>query len=200
MFLLHYDEQARIFSINGMIDDELAAEFCMRLKMISDLDKGALAGEIPILSGNEYDYIPPEEYIPKKITVFLNSVGGELPAGYACYDAIQLCETELEIIATGQCYSAATFLLLASKNRKCTANTRFMVHRVLVSIDEWSKAKQIKKDVALIEQWVEPMLEIYKTETKYVFDEKDEDYYFFAKEALALGFVKEICTKKGKIE
>lgn len=62
------------------------------------------------------------------INVIINSEGGDVYPALAIYDAIRRCNSEVHILATGYCMSAATIILQAGTVRKATPHCVLMVH------------------------------------------------------------------------
>lgn len=62
------------------------------------------------------------------IRIILNSPGGDVYQGLAIYDAIRRSPCYIEIIATGQCMSAASIILQAADKRILTKHCLVMVH------------------------------------------------------------------------
>ena len=63
-----------------------------------------------------------------KITILLNSEGGDTAQGLAIYDAIKNCISHVEIIVNGECYSVAAWILQAADTRRMMPNSKLMVH------------------------------------------------------------------------
>jgi ATP-dependent Clp protease protease subunit len=64
----------------------------------------------------------------RSIRIILNSPGGDIYQGLAIYDAIKRCQSQVEILATGQCMSAASIILQAADTRTLSPNCLVMVH------------------------------------------------------------------------
>jgi ATP-dependent Clp protease, protease subunit len=62
------------------------------------------------------------------INIVINSEGGDVYPALAIYDAIRRCNSEVHILATGYCMSAATIILQAGTVRKATPHCVLMVH------------------------------------------------------------------------
>jgi len=69
----------------------------------------------------------------KKIEMYINSSGGEVPAGLAIYDTMQLIKPEVHTFCVGKSVSMAAILLAAGANGKRFAlpNSRVMIHQPL---------------------------------------------------------------------
>lgn len=65
----------------------------------------------------------------KPITVYLNSVGGDVRQAMALYDLLSTSNCEIIGIVVGNCYSATPLILQACKKRLATPNSEFMLHQ-----------------------------------------------------------------------
>lgn len=70
------------------------------------------------------------------ISLYISSSGGEINAGLAIYDTMQLVKSDVATICVGQTASTASMLLAggASGKRYCTANSTVMVHQLSSSM------------------------------------------------------------------
>ena len=67
----------------------------------------------------------------EKITMYINSPGGEVNAGFAIYDAMKASPCKIETIGTGLCASMGAFLLSSGDIRKAYPNCEIMIHQPL---------------------------------------------------------------------
>jgi ATP-dependent Clp protease protease subunit len=70
-----------------------------------------------------------------EITFVINSGGGEVDAGFAIYDAINLARNKTVAHCFGMCQSMATILLQACDKRYMSPNCRFMIHNGSLEMD-----------------------------------------------------------------
>jgi len=65
------------------------------------------------------------------ISIYINSGGGSVDAGFAIYDMIRFISAPVQCIANGLCASAAVVILLAAAKeaRLSLPNSRFMIHQ-----------------------------------------------------------------------
>ncbi|AIC63905.1 ATP-dependent Clp protease proteolytic subunit precursor [Candidatus Hodgkinia cicadicola] len=70
------------------------------------------------------------------ISMYLSSPGGEINAGLAIYDTMQLIKPDVVTICVGQTASTASMLLASGTRgkRHCTANSTVMVHQLSSSM------------------------------------------------------------------
>ncbi|MER7515560.1 ATP-dependent Clp protease proteolytic subunit [Streptomyces sp. NPDC126499] len=66
----------------------------------------------------------------RPVTLYVNSLGGSLPAGMAIYDTMQHIRSDVITIGLGYCASMAQFLVAAGTpgKRYALPNTRMMLH------------------------------------------------------------------------
>lgn len=64
----------------------------------------------------------------KKVTLNINSNGGDVTAGLAMYDLVAALDVPTECVVAGMCASAATYPALACDTVRMTKNSTFMVH------------------------------------------------------------------------
>ncbi len=69
----------------------------------------------------------------KEIEMYINSPGGEVPAGLAVYDTMQLIRPDIKTFCVGKSVSMAALLLTAGTKGKRSAlpNSRVMIHQPL---------------------------------------------------------------------
>lgn len=72
------------------------------------------------------------------IVITLMSYGGDILFGIGLYDQIKASTKPITIIAQGVCMSIAVTILQAATNRFARANTLFMVHPSISSLEERS--------------------------------------------------------------
>lgn len=99
----------RIIVITGEINDDLAHIVLSELLYLS-----AISSE-------------------DKITIYINSPGGNVTSGFAIYDAMKACKCPIETIGAGICASMGAFLLSAGSKgyRKAYSNCEIMIHQPL---------------------------------------------------------------------
>ena len=93
------------------------------------------------------------------IIVHMHSIGGVWNDGMAIYDAIQLCQSHVTIIAYGQAESMSSIILQAADNRVMTPNSYFMCH--FGSSGYSGNYLDVQKGAAFEKRQTEKMLDIY---------------------------------------
>src|SRR4030042_1659888 len=78
-------------------------------------------------------FYPQSEEPEKKIEIYINSPGGEVPAGLAIYDTMQIIKPEVHTFCVGKSVSMAAVLLaaVAKGKRFALPNSRVMTHQPL---------------------------------------------------------------------
>jgi ATP-dependent Clp protease protease subunit len=132
------------------------------------------------------------------INLYLNSPGGDIPAGMAIYDTMQFVQCDVATYCTGSAASMAALLLAAGSKGKRFAlpHARIMIHQ------PWGQVQGTAADLSI---HAEEMLYLRgrtnallakhtgKTDAQLEKD-ADRDYYMSAEEALAYGLVDEVVT------
>ncbi len=141
----------------------------------------------------------------KSISVYLNSPGGSVNAGFAIYDAIRFIKPDVKIICTGLCASIATIILQApeKKNRLTMPNCEFMIHQPLIqggvtgsvssieiTADEIVKTRS-KLNKILSEETGQPLEKIEK--------DCDRDFWMNANHAVEYGLVHKVIENKSSL-
>ncbi len=134
-----------------------------------------------------------------QINVVLNCEGGCVSNGFAIYDAIKLCDNEVEIKVLGSAMSMATIIVQAGDKRVMSANSRMMIHRGEIAVgDHVTNVKRAVKESDKLETM---MMNIYfekikeaKPDFKKAQLQKmmDFDTYISADKCLELGLIDEI--------
>lgn len=111
------------------------------------------------------------------------------------YDAIAR-HGAVEVVATGQCGSAAMLLLLAAKQRLATPNTIFLAHAIEMELDE-QDAAAVDRIVALpgrtidVRQAAENAASLQRTPAILELENLPQGT-FDAESALTLGIIHEV--------
>ncbi len=137
------------------------------------------------------------------ITLYINSPGGDVEAGYAIYDTIRFISAPVTCVGMGLVASAATlvFLSVPKDKRLSLPNTSYLIHQPLsgmkgVEIEIQIHAKQLEK---LKAQLNEVIAEATGKPVEEVTRDTERDYWLDAKEALAYNIVGRIINKKAEI-
>lgn len=131
-----------------------------------------------------------------KITIYINSPGGEVNSGFAIFDTIRYIKSEVVIIGCGLVASAAALILLAveKKNRLAFPHSQYLIHQPLsgrqgVATDILIHAKEVEKLKLAINM-------IIAKETNKSLEEvashTERDYWLTAPEAVEYNLVDKI--------
>ena len=64
----------------------------------------------------------------KEITLYINSLGGDVISGLAVYDFIRLMKSPVKTVCTGTAASMGAILFLAGTTRQMLPHTRLLIH------------------------------------------------------------------------
>ncbi len=87
----------------------------------SDVDDASVFELVTILHSME-------EYA--KITIFINSSGGDLHSGLCAFDHLSTCKAHITTVADGLCASSATLILFGGDTRLMMPNARILIHQL----------------------------------------------------------------------
>lgn len=136
----------------------------------------------------------------KDISIYINSPGGSVYAGYGIYDTMQFISSNVSTICTGIAASMAAVLLVAGSEKKRFALThsRVMIHQPLGGVQGQASDIEITaREIAKVKQ--ELFSIISKHSGKPVEDvarDSDRDFWMTASEAKEYGMVDDVLIKK----
>lgn len=135
----------------------------------------------------------------KDITIYINSPGGEVSAGWAIYDAMQYVKCDVSTVCVGICASFAAILLAAGKKDKryILPHSRVMLHQphggargqatdIEISTKEMLKMKELGNEI--IAKHTGHSVEKVKSDL-------ERDFYLGAQEAIAYGIVDKVVER-----
>ena len=136
----------------------------------------------------------------KDISLYINSPGGSVSAGWAIYDTMQYIKCDIETICIGMAASMGSFLLTGGTKGKRLAlpNSEIMIHQPLggaqgqateiqIAADHILKTRQ-KLNQILAENTGQP-LDVIKIDT-------ERDNFMTAQEAKEYGLIDEVITRR----
>ena len=129
----------------------------------------------------------------RKIDIRINSVGGEVFAGIAIYNALKSSKADISIYIDGVAASIAAVIALCGKPLYMSRHARLMLHRVQGG--EYGTAKQLRDAAQMIEELEGSLAKMVAARCRTTpesvaeryFDGKD--HWLSAKEALDMGLV-----------
>lgn len=134
------------------------------------------------------------------ISLYINSPGGDVSAGWAIMDTMQYIKPNVSTIGMGLVASMASVLLAAGEKGKrfVLPNTQVMIHQPssgtegkVTDMEIYLKEVQYTKK-ALIKQ----MMEFTGRKEKEVFDAMERDNWMQADEAKKFGLIDGVLTRK----
>ncbi|WP_422104019.1 ClpP family protease [Winogradskyella sp.] len=135
----------------------------------------------------------------KDISLYINSPGGSVYAGFGIYDTMQYISPDVATICTGMAASMGSVLLCAGAKGKRSAlkHSRVMIHQTS------SGAQGTAKDIEIsVKQVLKVQNELFQiladhsdNDLEKIRELSDRDYWMTAKEAKELGFIDEILLK-----
>ncbi len=158
---------------------------------INDVTANLVVAQLLFLEGEDPD---------KEISLYINSPGGSITAGFAIYDTMQYIKAPVSTICVGMAASMGAFLFAAGEKGKRFAlpNSEIMIHQPLggtrgqavdikIHTDRILKMKD-KLNKILSERTGQPLDRIEK--------DTDRDNFMSAEEAKAYGLVDEIIASR----
>lgn len=136
----------------------------------------------------------------KDISIYINSPGGSVYAGYGIYDTMQFIGCDVSTICTGMAASFAAVLLVAGTKGKRMAlpHSRVMIHQPLGGVQ--GQASDIEITAREIGKVKKELYAIISSHSGKPYEEverdSDRDYWMTAEEAKAYGMVDEILVRK----
>ncbi|WHZ59232.1 ATP-dependent Clp endopeptidase proteolytic subunit ClpP [Metabacillus hrfriensis] len=136
----------------------------------------------------------------KDISIYINSPGGSITAGFAIFDTMQYIKPDVRTICTGMAASFGAMLLLAGTKGKRFAlpNSEIMIHQPLGGAR--GQATEIEISARRILKLREHINKIIAERTgqsiEKVARDSDRDYYMSAAEAKEYGIIDEIIVSR----
>ncbi len=140
----------------------------------------------------------------KDISLYINSPGGSVTAGFAIYDTIQHIRADVNTICLGQAASMGAFLLSAGTKGKRMAlpHSRILIHQPLGGAQ--GQATDIEIQAAEINRMKKILNEILANNTgqtlKKIEKDTDRDYIMDAEAGVAYGMVDRVITKVEEVK
>lgn len=135
----------------------------------------------------------------RDITMYINSPGGGVYAGYGIIDTMQFIDSPVRTVCTGMAASMGAMLLMCGEKGKRAAlpHSRVMIHQPLGGAS--GQASDIEITAREIGKLKSELYEIISTQSGQPIDkviqDADRDYWMTAPEALAYGLIDEVIKK-----
>ncbi len=137
------------------------------------------------------------------ITLYINSPGGSVSAGFAIYDTMQYVTCDVATVCVGQAASMGAFLLAAGTKGKRFAlpHSRIMIHQPMGGTQ--GQASDIEIQAKELLRLKKELNRIFSTNTgkpiEQISRDTERDYYMSADEAAAYGIIDKVVTKPGAV-
>jgi len=136
----------------------------------------------------------------KDISIYINSPGGSVYAGYGIYDTMQFITSNISTICTGVAASMAAVLLVAGAKGKRSAlpHSRVMIHQPLGGVQGQASDIEITaREIAKVKQELYTIISKHSGKSvEEVARDSDRDFWMTATEAKEYGMVDEVLVKK----
>lgn len=171
---------SRTIIISGQVDSELAQKVLQQLVLL--------------------DYDDPKA----RITVLINSPGGEVFSGFAIYDALRFISAPVVTVVTGLAASMGSIIALAPDKgqRYSLPNAKFLIHQPLMTGFQ-GRASDLEIQATEILRDRERIIQIYADNTGKPVEEVaadiDRDKWLTAQQALDYGLIEHIISKRSEL-
>jgi ATP-dependent Clp protease protease subunit len=140
----------------------------------------------------------------KDIEMYINSPGGEVPAGLAIYDTMQLIKPDIKTFCVGKSVSMAAVLLAAGTKgkRRALPNSRVMIHQPLGgTYGQVSDVDIFTKELVRTRDSINEIM-AYHTgqDVETIKRDTERDRWMSADEAKAYGLVDEVLSMPAATE
>lgn len=138
----------------------------------------------------------------KDISIYINSPGGSVYAGYGIYDTMQFISSDVSTICTGMAASMAAVLLVAGEKGKRFAlkHSRVMIHQPLGGAQ--GQASDIEITAREIGKVKKELYNIIADHSGQPFEQvekdADRDYWMTSTEAQEYGMIDKVMIKEPK--
>lgn len=138
----------------------------------------------------------------KDISLYINSPGGSVYAGYGIYDTMQYINCDVSTICTGMAASMGAILLVAGEKGKRFAlpHSRVMIHQPLGGAQGQASDMEITvREILKVKQELYEILSKHTGKSiEQVERDSDRDYWMTAKEAQEYGAVDKVLVRSEK--
>lgn len=135
-----------------------------------------------------------------KISIYINTPGGQVSSGLAIYDTMQLVAPEIETICTGMAASMGAILLSAGAKgkRSILPHARVMIHQPAGGAQGQAADVLIAaKELVVARKELSSLLALHTGQDSLkVFSDIDRDFWMNAEDAKKYGIIDNILTKK----
>jgi ATP-dependent Clp protease protease subunit len=136
----------------------------------------------------------------KDISLYINSPGGSVAAGFGIYDTIQFIKPDVSTLCVGMAASMGAFLLAAGAKGKrfSLPNSRVMIHQPLGGIQGQASDIEIhaKEILSLRDRLNNILAERTGQSLERIAQDTDRDNFMSAEDALKYGIVDKVLTHR----
>lgn len=136
----------------------------------------------------------------KDISIYINSPGGSVYAGYGIYDTMQFIGSDVSTICTGMAASMAAVLLVAGQKGKRFAlkHSRVMIHQPLGGAQGQASDIEITaREIGKIKQELYTIISEHSGQPiEKISQDSDRDYWMTSTEAKEYGMIDEVLIRK----
>lgn len=140
----------------------------------------------------------------KDISIYINSPGGSVYAGYGIYDTMQFISCDISTICTGLAASMAAVLLVAGTPQKRFAlqHSRIMIHQPLGGVEGQASDIEITaREIAKVKKELSTIISKHSGKPlEEVMRDSDRNFWMSAAEAKEYGMVDDVLARKNKDE
>ena len=151
-------------------------------------------------------YITPEGFMEdletvkgkSKITVKLNSCGGDLYTGIAIHNAIKALSADVTIVVEGIAASAASIIMCAGDKVQVYPGSIVMIHEPACTVVDFCNRDDLKKITKMLEAGIDAAAAVYKDKTDLDVEPlktmMHKETWMTGQEALDKGFADELIS------
>jgi len=136
----------------------------------------------------------------KDISIYINSPGGSVYAGYGIYDTMQFISSRVSTICTGMAASMAAVLLVAGEKgrRHALKHSRVMIHQPLGGAQGQASDIEITaREILKIKKEIYTIIADHSGQPyEKVLQDGDRDFWMTSAEALEYGMIDSLFIKK----
>lgn len=192
-----------------------SAARCWNIASVSD-DEGEIVLYGDVVSQQPVDwwtgepepglYITPEGFMDdlaavkgkSKITVKLNSCGGDLYTGIAIHNAIKALGAHVNVIVEGIAASAASVIMCAGDTVQVYPGSLVMIHEPACTVIDYCNIDDLKAIIKMLNAGIDATAEIYAVKTGDEIDHlksmMHKETWMTGKEAIENGFADELLS------
>ncbi|MBQ8164501.1 MAG: ATP-dependent Clp protease proteolytic subunit [Clostridia bacterium] len=136
----------------------------------------------------------------KDITIYINSPGGSVSAGFGIYDTIKHLKCDVNTVCVGMAASMGAFLLAAGTKGKRSAleNSQIMIHQVLGGVEGQASDMEIEaRHMLRIKDRLNTILaQNTGKDAATVTQDTERNNWMFAEEAKEYGIIDTVITDR----